>query len=105
MKSEIFSINADNDTTKFYSDLFNCQVGQLPMKYLGMHVTFANLKNIDWDFLDAKMPKKLDSWVGDSATSGGRLVLLDSSLFGIPYFYMSMFLMNKTFVEKIDKHR
>jgi hypothetical protein len=60
MKSEIFSINADNDTTKFYSDLFNCQVGQLPMKYLGMPVTFANLKNIDWDFLDAKMLKKLD---------------------------------------------
>jgi hypothetical protein len=46
------------------------------------------------------MLKKLDSWIGGSATSGGRLVLLDSSLFGIPYFYMSMFLMNKTFVEK-----
>jgi hypothetical protein len=61
MKSEFFSINADNDTTKFYSDLFNCQVGQLPMKYMGMPVTFSNLKNIDWDFLDAKMLKKLDS--------------------------------------------
>jgi hypothetical protein len=51
------------------------------------------------------MLKKLDSWIGDSATSGGRLVLLDSSLSGVLYFYMSMFLMNKTFVEKIDKHR
>lgn len=71
MKSEFFSINADNDTTKFYSDIFNFKVGQLPMKYLGMPVTFANLKNIDWDFLDAKMLKKLDSWIGDSATSGG----------------------------------
>jgi hypothetical protein len=62
MKSEIFTINVDNEVTKFYSDLFNCQVGQLPMKYLGMPVTFAKLKKkIDWDFLDAKMLKKLDS--------------------------------------------
>jgi hypothetical protein len=73
------------------------------MKYLGMPVTFANIKSVDWDFLDAKMLKKLDSWIGDSATSGGRLILLDSSLSGIPY--MSMFLLNKTFVEKLDRHR
>jgi hypothetical protein len=104
-KSEIFTINADNDVTSFYSNLFNCQVGQLQMKYLGMPVTFAKIKSVDWDFLDAKMLKKLDSWIGDSATSGGRLILLDSSLSGIPYFYMSMFLLNKTFVEKLDKHR
>jgi hypothetical protein len=105
LKSEIFTINADNETTRFYSDLFNCQVGQLPMKYLGMPVTFAKLKRVDWDFLDAKMLKKLDSWIGDSATLGGRLILLDSSLSGIPYFYMSMFLLNKTFIERLDKHR
>ena len=104
-KSEIFTINADNDTTEFYSNLFGCQVGQLPMRYLGMPVTFANLKSIDWDFLDAKMLKKLDSWVGDAATSGGRLVLLDSSLSGIPNFYMSMFLLSRTLLECLDKHR
>jgi hypothetical protein len=73
------------------------------MKYLGMPVTFTTY--VDWDFLDAKVLKKLDSWIGDSATRGGRLVLLDSSLSSIPYFYMSMFLLKKTFLEKLDKHR
>jgi hypothetical protein len=58
MKSEIFTTNANNEVTRFYSDLFCCQVGQLPMKYLGMSVTFTNLKNVDWDFLDDKMLKK-----------------------------------------------
>src|SRR4051812_40509279 len=89
MKSDFFTINADDNVVEFYSELFNCQLGQLPMRYIGMHVTFANLKNVDWDFLDARMLNKLDSWIGDSATSGGRLVLLDSSLSGIPYFYIS----------------
>ena len=75
------------------------------MKYIGVPVTFANLKAIDWDFLDAKMLKKLDAWIGNSASSGGRLTLLDSSLSGIPSYYMSMFLLSKGFVEKLDKHR
>jgi hypothetical protein len=41
--------------------MLNCQVGNLPMKYLGVSLTSSNLKNIDWDFLDAKMTKKLDA--------------------------------------------
>ena len=70
-----------------------------------MPVTFANLKTIDWNFLDMKMVKKLDAWVCDSASSGARLTLLDSCLSGIPTYYMSMYLLNKTCIENLDKHR
>jgi hypothetical protein len=31
------------------------------MKYLGVSLTSSNLENIDWDFLDVKMTKKLDA--------------------------------------------
>jgi hypothetical protein len=103
VKSEIFAINTDNEVTKFFG-VFSVVGGELPMKYLGMPLTFVELKNVDWDFLDTKMLKKLDSWVGDSATSGGPLVLLRSSLFGIPYLYRSMLLLNKIFMWKPDKH-
>jgi hypothetical protein len=75
-------------------------IGKLPLKYLSVPITFQNLKNIDWDFW-----KKLDAWVCESATSGGRLLFLDSCLSGIPSFYMSMFLLNLTFIEKLNKHR
>lgn len=105
LKSEVFIVGGDNNIASFYSDLFNCQVGSLPMKYLGVPVTFSNLKNVDWDFLDAKIIKKLDNWVCDSTTSGGRLTLLDACLSGIPYYYMSMFLLSLTFIEKLNKHR
>jgi hypothetical protein len=47
----------------------------LPLKYLGVPVTFFNLKNIDWEILDAKLVKKLDAWIYDSAYSGARLTL------------------------------
>jgi hypothetical protein len=48
LKSEFISIGGDNKVTVFYADMFNCQVGKLPMKYLGAPVTSSNLKNIDW---------------------------------------------------------
>ena len=78
----------------------------LPLKYLGgMDVTYSNLKTDDWDFQVAKFIKKLDAWICDSASSGARLTLLDSCLTGIPSYYMSMHLLHKKVVEKLDKYR
>jgi hypothetical protein len=46
-KSELFFIGGDNAVEEFYSDLFCYQVGKLPLKYLGVPVTYSTLKNID----------------------------------------------------------
>jgi hypothetical protein len=104
LKSEIVVIGGDNEIA-MYSEMFNCQVGLLLLKYLGVPVTFSKLKNINWDFLEAKLITKLDAWVCDSASSFARLTLLDSCLSGIPSYYMAMFRLNKTFIGKMDKHR
>ena len=66
---------------------------------------FSMLKTIGWDFLDAKLIKCLDARIGFSASSIARLVLLNSSLDSIPFFFMSVFLINKTFIEKMNVHR
>lgn len=50
-KSEICVVGADNGVARFYSELFGCVVSTLPMKYLGVSVSFAALKTIDWKFL------------------------------------------------------
>ena len=72
-KSEVFTIGGDNAIMAFYADMFNCQAGVLPLKYLGVPVTFANLKNVDWDFVDAIFFKWLASWICENASLGGRL--------------------------------
>ena len=36
---------------------------------------------------------------------GGRLTLLDSVVTQLSLYHMSMWLMNKTFIERLDKHR
>ena len=35
LKNEVFTISGDNDITAFYSNMFNCQAGVLPLKYMG----------------------------------------------------------------------
>jgi hypothetical protein len=105
LKSEIFTIGSDNEIASFYADMFGCQVGSLPMKYLGVPISSTSLKNSDWDFLDPKMIKKLDAWVGDSTSSGGKKILIDASVSTTLYYPMSMFLFKKSFLEKMDRHR
>jgi hypothetical protein len=39
-KSEIFMIGGDNNIAESYSSMFGCNIGSLPMIYLGMPVTF-----------------------------------------------------------------
>ena len=41
LKSEVLIVRGDNDISQFNSGMFNCHVGVLPLKYLGMHVTFS----------------------------------------------------------------
>ena len=34
LKSEILCVGGDDELLTFYSDLFNCQIGHFPMRYL-----------------------------------------------------------------------
>ena len=95
LKSEILCVGGDDGLLTFYSDLFNCQIGHFPMRYLGVPVSFTTLRALDWSFVDDKFLKCCESWIGNSASSGGRLTLLNSSLTSIIYYYMSMFMLPK----------
>lgn len=103
-KSEILTVGGDEMIDKTYAELFNCDIGHFPLKYLGMPVSFTTLKNSDWEFLVGKYLKRFDAWVGNAASLGGRHTLLNSVVTQISLYHMSMWLMNKTFVEKLDKH-
>ena len=46
-KSEILMINDDKSWGTQYADIFNCQVGLFPIKYLGVPVNPSRLKVID----------------------------------------------------------
>ena len=88
-----------------YADIFNCQIGHFPMKYLGVPVSYSSIRGVDWDFLEDKYIRRCDSGLGSNASSGGRLTLLNANISSIAYYYMSMFLLSKTIIDRLDKHR
>ena len=86
LKSEILCVGGDDNILASYAELFNCQIGHFPMKYLGVPVIYSTLHSLEWSFVDDKFLKCCESWIGNAASSGGRLVLLNSSLSSIVYY-------------------
>jgi len=88
-----------------YSEMFNCVIGEWPIKYLGIPVSGSRLHVGDWTPLIDKISKRLEGCKGGSLSLGGRLTLLNSCLSSIPLYSMSMYLLLKTVIKKIDTIR
>ena len=71
-KSEIFTVGGYDNTVKQYAELFNCDVGSFPIKYLGMPVSYSTLRDSDWEFIVAKYLKRFEAWIGNAASMGGQ---------------------------------
>jgi hypothetical protein len=74
------------------------------MKYLGVPVNYRSLRISDLDPLDGKFIKKLDAWVDGANSSGGRLTVVNACISSLPSYFIFLFLLCKTFLEKMDEH-
>ena len=59
-KSEIVTIHGDDALDIQFAELFNCQIGKLPIRYLGVPIIPSKLHNCDWTHFVKKMRK---SWL------------------------------------------
>jgi len=88
-----------------YSQLFGCDLGKFPFRYLGLLMHYRKLNNSDWKIIEDRIEKKLSGWKGKMLTARGRLVLLNSVLSSLPMFMMSFFEIPRGVLEKIDCFR
>jgi hypothetical protein len=102
-KSEVITINDEGDWDRQYADIFNCQVGAFPIKYLGVPISPSWLHVCDWVPLIDKSAKKLDVWKGGTMSISGRSTLISSSLNNTPIYHMSIYMLSKTVLHKLDK--
>jgi hypothetical protein len=82
--------------------MFGCKIGLLRMLYLGMPELFETVGMWIWSLLMQGLLKKLDACQGNAVVVDW---LVDSSLSSLISYVMYMTLLNKTFIEKVDKHR
>jgi hypothetical protein len=104
-KSEIFCFGKAKDQEVFYSQLFGCEIGKYPFRYLGLPMNTRKLNNKDWQTIGNRIEKRLSGWKGKMLTVGGRLVLINSVLSSLPMFMMSFFELSRGVLEKIDYFR
>jgi hypothetical protein len=104
-KSEIVMVSSDDQKEIEYADMMNCTTGHWPIKYLGVPMVGSRLHIKDWVFMGEKMTKKLDGWKGSSLSYGGKLVLINACLSSISTYAMSMYLLPKTVIKRMDRIR
>ena len=90
-KSILLGINTDVTLLHQLADLSGCEIGDWPIKYLGLPLG-GNPRRIDfWDPVVTKVAKRLDSWKKAFLSRGGRLTLIHSVLTALPTYYLSIF--------------
>jgi len=100
-KSEIFCYGQAKEFEEEYIELFGCNAGQYPFRYLGIPMHHRQLLNNDWRKVKERFEKKLTCWKAKHLSYGGRLVLLNSVLSSLPMFMMSFLRYQKGFLRNL----
>ena len=104
-QSEIVTIHGDGALDLQYAELFNCQIGKFPIKYLGVPVSPSRLHVKDWEPLVEKNAKKLSAWKGVSMSIAGRTTMIFANLSSTFIYHMSIYMLPKTITNKLDGPR
>jgi hypothetical protein len=104
-KSEVVVVGTTPQEQERVARLLNCRLGRFPIKYLGLPLSNKTLRASDWDFLTAKVAKRVDPWQGIFLASAGRLELTNSCLSSLPLFAMSLFMLFDSTHASFDKVR
>jgi len=76
-KSEIFCFGEAKNYESQYMELFGCNTGSFPIRYLGIPIHYRKLYNSDWLLIQERFEKRLSSWKGKNLSTGGRSTLIN----------------------------
>jgi len=77
--------------------------GKLPCTYLGLPITASKLSKVECMTLVEKITAKITTWTSRHLSYAGRLVLVNSVLFGIFNFWAWVFMLPQAVIDKVIK--
>lgn len=101
-KSEVICLGEATKNKEEYSKIFTCNIGNLPIKYLGIPINQKRIMNKDWKQTEEKMEKRVGCWQGNLQSIGGRVTLINSCLSSTPLYMLSFYRIPKGVKEKMD---
>jgi len=103
-KSDLLTLNLSDDENLAFARLFCCNIGNFPIKYLGVPLHYTKLKREDIQPVVEKLIKRIAGWKGKLLSSAGRLILLKSYLASIPVYLLSVIKFPKWVIGNINSH-
>jgi hypothetical protein len=100
-KSEMVPIGEVQDLSAM-AELLYCQIGSLPMQYLGMPLGAPYRALEIWNPIIEKVERRLAGWQKLYLSKGGRLTLLKSTLSSLPTYYLSLFPIPVSVAKRIE---
>jgi hypothetical protein len=90
-KSENFCFGKAKEVESDYRNIFGCDVGTLPFKYLGIPIHYRKLLSKEWKPIEDRFERKIASWLSKMLSYEDRLVLINFVLTSLPMFLLSFF--------------
>jgi hypothetical protein len=103
-KSEAYIFGMDEDNKRRISNMLNCQLRELPMRYLDIPLSDSKLGMGALAEIPGKLQKK-PPWKGRHTSSRGRLTLTNSCLSSLPIYVMGFYLLPPGTHRKMDNLR
>lgn len=104
-KSQIFHVSNKYEQATKSMEILGCHFGMLPFKYLGMWVGADSNKCSLWKDHFNKMKDMVGIWKCNYLNMAGRMILLNSSLDGLPNYWFGLKLIPKTMRRELERTR
>ncbi|CAN1345714.1 Transposon TX1 uncharacterized 149 kDa protein [Linum perenne] len=102
-KCDIFSAGIPEFTLAAMNRLSGFRLGNLPIRYLGLPLIANKLKIKDCDALIQKITKRITGWSARTLSFAGRLQLVNSVLFSLAQYWMSIFLLPSSVLKRVQQ--
>ena len=102
-KSTMFLAGTSDSVYQEIVQSFPFEVGQLPIRYLGLPLVTKRFNSSDYLPLLEQIKKKITSWTSRFLSFAGRLNLISSVLWSICNFWLAAFRLPRACIREIDK--
>ena len=103
-KSEILTMNLEEEESKEICSIFNCPAGSFPLKYLGAPLHFEKLTREELQPLVDKLLHRIQGWRGKLLSLAARALLIKTCLASIPTYLHSFIKFPKWAIETLNTH-
>ena len=103
IKSNIFMADSDPVYKDAILNIFNFQLGSLPIKYLGLPLITSKLSAADCTPLIDSVLARIKGWTTKSLSFAGRLQLVKSVISSLHVYWASHLILPKSIINRVEQ--